>query len=81
MNRDDRVLPIELAREHRPDLAGLDVAAVRLEAALEIGGDVLALARPVDEHAEIVALLAQRFGERAVVFEPTAALEDFCALA
>jgi hypothetical protein len=74
VNRDDRVLPIQLARQHRPDFAVLDVFAERVERAIEIGRDVLALSRPVDEHAEILSLAAERGREVAVVFEPAAAL-------
>jgi hypothetical protein len=76
MNGDDRVLGVELAREHRPDFAGLDVAAEAVERLLEVGGDVFALLRPVDEDGEIVRLLAQRGGERAIVFDAAAALLD-----
>jgi hypothetical protein len=76
MDRDDGVLPIHLAAEHRSDLTGLNVAAERLEAALEIARDVLALPRPIDKHTQVVELTTQRLGQRAVVFEPAAALQQ-----
>ena len=51
--------------------------AVRLEPARELVGDVFSLPGPVDEHAEIVRLLPQRFGERLVVLKPAAPLQSF----
>ena len=77
MDRDDGVLAIELAGEHRANLAGLHVARKRLEAARQIGDDVLALPGPVEEHAEVVGLLPQRHGQRPVVFEPAPPLQHF----
>jgi hypothetical protein len=74
VNRYDRILPIELPREHRPNLGGLNVALERGEALLEIGRHVFALPGPVDEHDEIVCLSPQRRGERLVVLEPAPAL-------
>jgi hypothetical protein len=55
----------------------LDVSAIALESTLEIGHDVFALPRPLEQHMEIVGLLAQRFGQGAVVFEPAPALLRF----
>ena len=54
----------------------MDVATVRLDAALEVDRDVLALFRPFDEYAQVVRLLAQGLGKRAVVFDALAALQD-----
>jgi hypothetical protein len=76
MNRDDRVLAIELARKHRANLGGLDVAGVALERPVEIHRDVLALPRPVGEDAEVVGLAAKRLGERAVALDALAALQN-----
>jgi hypothetical protein len=76
MDGDDRVLPVQLAGEHRPGFTGLHVLRVGVEAAIEIGRDVFPVARPADQHAEVVALAAERFGERAVVLEAAAPLED-----
>jgi hypothetical protein len=76
MNRDDGVLAIEFTTEHRPDLAGLNVAGVDLEAALEIGVHVLALTRPFEQHAQIVGLAAQGVGQRAVILQPAPPLLD-----
>ena len=75
MDGDDGVLAIHLAGEHGPRLSGLDVALEGVEAAVELRRDVLAAAGPVHQHAEVVALLSQRFGERAVVFETLAPLQ------
>jgi hypothetical protein len=75
MDRHDGVLSIELAREHRPDLAGLHVPRVRIEALGKVGRHVFALARPLDEYAEVISLAAERFGERSVVFELAPALK------
>jgi hypothetical protein len=74
MDRDDRVLPVQLAGQHRADLGRLNVAAVRIDAALEVGHHVLALPGPLEEHLEVVRLAAQRRRERAIVFEPAPTL-------
>jgi hypothetical protein len=76
MDRDDRVLAIELAREHRADLGRLDVALVDVDAGLQIAQHVLALPRPIEEDRQVVGLLAQRLGQRAVVLDLAAALQD-----
>jgi hypothetical protein len=54
----------------------LHVAFVILERAREIGADVLALARPLDQHAKVVGLLANRLREVALGLQPPAPLED-----
>jgi hypothetical protein len=76
MDGDDGVLAIQLARQHRPYFAGLDVAGVLLEPAAEVVGHVLALSRPVHKDGEIVGLPAQRLGKRPFVLELAAALQD-----
>jgi hypothetical protein len=58
MDGHDRVVAIELAREHRADLGRLHVAGVGLERPVEVGRDVFTLSRPVGEHAEVVGLAA-----------------------
>ena len=58
VDRDDGVLSIEVAREHRPNLAALDVAVVGVERLLEIRRHVFALFRPVEQHREVVGLLS-----------------------
>ena len=60
MNRDDRVLAIVLAAEHLLDLAGLHFLIERLERLRELRVHRLAGLRPLDEHAEVVALLLER---------------------
>jgi hypothetical protein len=76
MDRDNRVLPVHLAGEHRPDLGGLDVAFVGFKRLAEVGFDVLALTSPVDEDGEVVGLPAERPGQGPLVFEPPSALQD-----
>jgi len=76
MDGHDRVLAIEVARQHRAHLGGLHVAAVRLERAAELGGDVLALLGPVGEDGDVVRLFAQRRREVAVAFDAATALQD-----
>jgi hypothetical protein len=75
VDRDDRVLGVELTREHRPDLAGLDVLRQSLEDPGEILGDLLALARPFDQDAGVVDLLPQRLRELLVLLDPAAPLQ------
>jgi hypothetical protein len=65
-----------LAAEHLLDLAGLDFLIERLERLRELGVDVLAGLRPLDEDGEIVALLLEREDEIAILLEPMAALID-----
>jgi hypothetical protein len=76
MDRENGVLAIQITRQHRPDLGGLHVARVRLETARQLVGDLLALPRPVEQDGQIVALLAQRLGQRLVTLEPPPFLED-----
>ncbi len=54
MDRDDGVGAIVLAAEHLLDLGRLDFGLERVERLEEIGADVLALARPFEQHAEVV---------------------------
>jgi len=65
-----------LAAEHLLDLAGLHLAVERVERLRELRVDGLPRLRPLDEHAEVVALLSQRRDEIAVLFETAAALEN-----
>src|SRR5439155_18790006 len=59
MDRDDGVFAIVLAAEHLLDLAGLYFLIERLEGLCEFRVDRLARLRPLDEHAEIIALLLE----------------------
>jgi hypothetical protein len=76
MDREDGVLAIVLAAEHLLDLAGLDLLVERLERVDELAVDRLAGFGPLHEHGEVVALLAQRDDELAILLEPSAALQD-----
>jgi len=49
----------------------------RIERALEIGGDVFALLRPVEQDAKVVDLLGQAVAELEVFGEPPLAQEGF----
>jgi hypothetical protein len=65
-----------LAAEHLLDLAGLHLAVERVERLGELRVDGLACLRPLDEDAEVVALLLQRRDQIAVLFEAAPALQD-----
>jgi hypothetical protein len=75
MDRDDRVLAIVLAAEHLLDFASLHFLIQSVERLRELDVDRLPRFRPLDEDAEIVAALAQRHDEVAVLLEPSAALQ------
>jgi hypothetical protein len=74
MDRDDRVLAIEVAGEHRPDFAGLYVGGVRAKAALEIAEHVLPLPGPVEQDHQIVGLAPERVGQAQVILDAAPAL-------
>src|SRR5688572_33248344 len=76
MDRDDRVLSIVLAAEHLLRLAGIHLGGEILERLAQVLGDRLAGLRPLDEHGEILAALAQRFAQIAVFLDPAAALQQ-----
>jgi hypothetical protein len=66
-----------LAAEHLLDLAGLHLLVERVERLRELRVDGFARLRPLDQDAEVVALLLQRLNEIAILFETPAALQDF----
>jgi hypothetical protein len=76
MDGDDRVLGVELARKECPDLAGVDVGGECNQTGIDLGGDGLSLLRPIDKDGKVIGALAQRRGQRAILFEPPAALQD-----
>jgi hypothetical protein len=76
MDRKNRVLAVEIARQHRANLGRLDVTRERLQAAGQLVPDLLALSRPVEQDGQIVPLLAQRFGQRLVILKPAPFLKD-----
>jgi hypothetical protein len=80
MDGDNGVAAIVLAAEHLLRLAGLDLRLVRVEAADEIGLDVLALLEPLDQHGQVVGPLAEAVAQRQVVFEPAPPLQDLLRL-
>jgi hypothetical protein len=61
--------------EHLLDLGGLDFLIERIEGLTELGVHRFSGRRPLDEHGEIVALLAERIDEIAILLEPFPALE------
>jgi hypothetical protein len=66
-----------LAAEHLLDLAGVDLHLEAVQRLGELGVDRLARLRPLDEDGEVVALLAERQPELAILLQPAAALQDF----
>jgi hypothetical protein len=65
-----------LAAEHLFDLAGLDFLVEGVERLKELRVDRLPRLRPLDEDAEIVALLLEREHQIAILLEPAPALPD-----
>jgi hypothetical protein len=76
MNGHDRVLAIVLASEHLLGFTGLDLLIERVEPLFELGVHVLTGLDPLGEHAQILALLAQRKNEVAVLLDASPALQD-----
>ena len=66
---------IVLAAEHLLDFGGLDLRLERVERALQVGGHVLALLRPFEQHADVVDLLGEAVAELDVFGEPALALQ------
>jgi len=77
VDRDDRVLAIVFAAEHLLDFTGLHFLIQSVERLRELRVDRLPRARPLDEHAEVVAALSQRHNQIAILLEPSTALQDF----
>jgi len=59
VNGDDRIAAIMLTTEHFFDLGRLNLPAELIQRCPELVPNALALARPVDQHFEVVASLAQ----------------------
>jgi hypothetical protein len=76
MDRKNRVLAVEIARQHRANLGRLDVTRERFQTAGQLVPDLLALSRPIEQDGQIVALPAERFGQGLVILEPAPFLED-----
>jgi hypothetical protein len=75
MDGDDGVLAIVLATEHLLDLGRLHLLIEALERLAELRVYGFASLRPFDEHGKIVASLAKRLNQIAVLFEPSPPLE------
>jgi len=75
VNRHDGVGGIVLAAEHLLRLDGVDLRLERIEGARQVAGDVLAAARPFEQDADVVDLLAEAvalleiFGKAALPLE------------
>jgi hypothetical protein len=80
VNRNDGVLAVVLAAEHLLDFATLDEAGELLDAGSQIGGDILALAGPVEQHTKVVCLGSERRDQLDLFFDAAAALKDFLRL-
>ena len=75
MNRDDSIAVVVLAAEHLLDLGGLDLRCQIVQALRQVVADALTLARPLDEHFEVVAALFQRLRQVAVLLQSTPPLQ------
>jgi hypothetical protein len=76
VDRDDRILLVEFARQHRANLGGLDVTCEAFEGTRQIGAHRFALPCPVDEHGNVVHLAPQDARERPFLVGAAAALQD-----
>ena len=74
MDGDDGVGAIVLAAEHLLGLGRVDFLLELVEAALEVGADVLPRIRPFDQHAEVVGAPPERLPQRLVFLQAPAAL-------
>jgi hypothetical protein len=61
-----------LAAQHLLDLGSFHFGVERVERSLQIGGDVLARLGPLEQHAEIVELAAERIAQLDFVAETAA---------
>jgi hypothetical protein len=77
MDGHDGVLAIVLAAEHLLDLGSLHLLIEAVERLAELRVDGFARLGPFNEHAKIVALLAKRLNQIAVLFEASPPLEHF----
>jgi hypothetical protein len=64
-----------LAAEHLLDLGSLDFGLELVETALQIGGDVLAGAGPLDQDAQVGDAAAERVAQLRVLAQAAAALQ------
>jgi hypothetical protein len=77
MNRHDGVGVVVFTAEHLLDLRAFDLLGQRVDRLGEIGGHVLTLLRPIDEHAKVVDLARQLIAQLEIVGQPPAALQGF----
>src|SRR5688572_22414034 len=80
MDGDDGVRTIVLAAEHLLDLAALDETGELIEAVSQLRSDVFPLARPVEQHAQVIGLRLERGDELDLFLDAPAALEGFLRL-
>jgi hypothetical protein len=69
-----------LAAQHLLDLGRFDLLFKRIEPALQLAAHVLALLRPIEQHAEVVEFLGERIPQIDVVGDAAAALERLLCL-
>jgi hypothetical protein len=69
-----------LAAEHLFRLGRFDLDLELVERTREIGRDVFARARPLDENRQVLPATLQRIAQLAVFLEPPLALEDLLGL-
>ena len=75
MNRDDGIAAVVLAAKHFLDLGGLDLRGQVVQALRQVLADILTLARPLDEHFEVVTTLFQRLRQFVVLLQSTTTLQ------
>jgi hypothetical protein len=65
------------AAEHLPDLGGFNFLFERFDGTLQVGADILALLRPLQQHFEIVEFRDDGIAEVDFLGQPLAALQRF----
>jgi hypothetical protein len=69
-----------LAAEHFLGFGGIDLGFNGIEGALEVGADILAGARPFEQHAKVVDLFRKAVAQLEVLGEAALTLESFLRL-
>ena len=75
MDRHDRIRGVVFAAEHLLGFGGVDLLFQRVERFLEVGGDVFATLRPLEEDADVVDLLGEAVAEFQIVAEAALTLQ------
>jgi hypothetical protein len=75
MDRHDGIRRVVIAAEHLLRFRGLDLMLERVDRALEIGTDVFAALRPLEQHSEVVDLPGKAVAKLDVFGQPPLALQ------